>query len=364
VPLKDEFNRVRGAVGAFVDISERKRAETILHRYELLAHHTRDIILFVRRADGRILEANAAAVSAYGYTREELLTRTVHELRWGGDSSLMQAQMADADRAGILFETQHRRRDGSPFPVEVSSRGMTIAGERVLLSVIRDISERTRAEQSLRDSERRTTAVLNAVTESIFLMDRDTRVLLANATATARLGLAADVVGRTMHELLPGPLADSRRRRFDEAVRTGEPVQFEDERAGLYFHHTFYPVRDETGRVSGVAMFSRDNTARRNAEAEVDRLTGQLRTRVSELERLLALTPVGVAIAEDPQCQVMRANAELQRLLGVPADANVSVTAPVRPPWRICRDGRELPRDQLPFQRCAGLGVDVAPEEC
>src|ERR671912_1005739 len=81
VPLRDELGRVRGGVGAFLDITERKRAEAVLHRYELLAHHARDIMLFVRRADGRIVEANAAAERAYGYTREELLSRTIHDLR-------------------------------------------------------------------------------------------------------------------------------------------------------------------------------------------------------------------------------------------------------------------------------------------
>ena len=115
------------------------------------------------------------------------------------------------------------------------------------------------------------------------------------------LGLRPEeIVGRTMHDLLPAPVAESRRSRFDEVVRTGEPVQFEDERADMVYHHTLYPVRDPDGHVSGVAVFSRDHTARHRAEAEVERLNAQLRTRVTELERLLALTPVGVAIAEDP----------------------------------------------------------------
>ena len=116
VPLRDEFGRVRGGVGAFLDITERKRAEAVLQRYELLAHHARDIVLFIRRADGRILEANAAAERAYGYTREELLARTIHALRPAADGAATQAQMADADRAGILFEAHHQRRDGSLFP--------------------------------------------------------------------------------------------------------------------------------------------------------------------------------------------------------------------------------------------------------
>jgi PAS domain S-box-containing protein len=204
VPLRDEFGRVRGAVGAFVDITERKRTEATLHRYELLARHTRDIVLFIRRADGRILEANAAAESAYGLTRDELVARTIHDLRFPDDAPSTPAQMAEADAVGLLFEAHHQRRDGSPFAVEVSSRGMTIGGERLLLSVIRDITERRRAEQSLRESERRTTAVLNAVSESIWLLDPDTRVLLASATASARLGRSTpDVLGRTMNELLP-----------------------------------------------------------------------------------------------------------------------------------------------------------------
>jgi PAS domain S-box-containing protein len=365
VPLRDESGRAHGAVGAFVDITERKRAEDVLHRYELLARHTRDIVLFIRRADGRILEANAAASSAYGYTREELLRLTIHDLRSSDDVPVTQAQMAAADATGTLFEAQHRRRNGSSFPVEVSSRGMSLGTERVLLSVIRDITERARAQQTLRESERRTTAVLDAVTESIWLLDRETRALLANATATGRLGLTpTDVAGRTMHDLLPPPLADARRRHFDEVIRTGEPVKFEDERAGMVYHHTFYPVREADGSVSSVAVFSRDHTARKRAEAEVERLNAQLRARVTELERLLALTPVGVAIADDPECRVMRANAALQRLLGVPASTNISVTAPVRPPWRICRDGRELSGEDLPFHRCAAHAVDVAPEEC
>jgi PAS domain S-box-containing protein len=365
VPLRDEFGRVRGGVGAFLDITERKRAEAVLHRYELLAHHARDIMLFIRRGDGRIVEANAAAERAYGYTREELLARTIHDLRPAEDAGAAQALMADADVAGILFEARHRRQDGSLFPVEVSSRGMTVGGDRVLVSVIRDITERSQAEQSLRESERRTLAVLNAVTESIWLLDRDGRVLLASATAAERVGVRpGEAVGRLLYDLLPAGVAASRRRHFDEVIRTGEPVQFEDERAGLVFHHTLYPVRDGDGRVSGVAVFSRDHTARHRAEAQVERLNAQLRTRVTELERLLALTPVGVAIAEDPQCRVMRANAALQRLLGVPPETNISVTAPVRPPWRICRDGRALSEDELPLQRCAAHMIDVPPEEC
>jgi PAS domain S-box-containing protein len=135
------------------DISGIKRAEEGLLRYKILAHNSRDIVLFVMRDNGRILEANDAAIDAYGYNHEELLELTVKDLRSPESVAMADTQLAEADAHGILFETVHRRKDGSSFPVEVSSKGATINGTRTLVSVIRDITERRRAEDALRESE-------------------------------------------------------------------------------------------------------------------------------------------------------------------------------------------------------------------
>ncbi|HUW61685.1 MAG TPA: PAS domain S-box protein [Candidatus Bathyarchaeia archaeon] len=132
----------------FLDVTRRKQAEEVLQRYELLAANSRDIILFMRRDDGRILEANAAAIRAYGYSREELLEMMGRDLWSDRDRDAVEAQMAKAGATGILFETFHKRKDGSIFPVEVSSHGEIIAGIR-----IRDITERQEAEKALRESQ-------------------------------------------------------------------------------------------------------------------------------------------------------------------------------------------------------------------
>ena len=132
------------------DITERKRAEEALRRFELISQHSRDIILFMGYKDGRILEANAAALQAYGYSRDELLALTIQDLRAPDTYNLTANQMAQADAGGILFETVHRRKDGSTFPVEVSSQGATIGGVRTLISIIRDITERRHSQEALR----------------------------------------------------------------------------------------------------------------------------------------------------------------------------------------------------------------------
>jgi PAS domain S-box-containing protein len=136
-----------------------RRAE---RRYELLAEHTRDIILFVRRDDGRILDANVAATAAYGWTADELRARTIYDVRAPGAPPLTAAQLAAADAGGVRFELAHRRRDGSTFPVEVSAQGATLDGERVLVSVVRDATERRATEEALRESEERLALAIEA----------------------------------------------------------------------------------------------------------------------------------------------------------------------------------------------------------
>ena len=118
-----------------------------LERYRVLAETTRDIILFVRRDDGRILEANKAAIAAYGYTHDELLEMNIRELRSPEEFSEMEEQIKQADAGWIMFEARHIRKDGSLFPVEVNSSGTTIKEERLLCSVVRDITKRKQDEE-------------------------------------------------------------------------------------------------------------------------------------------------------------------------------------------------------------------------
>lgn len=145
--------------------TDRQTAETTLARYRCLAEQARDIVLFVRR-DGRILEANRAAVQAYGYALEELGALSIQDLRAPKTQALTAEQMAEADGAGILFETVHRRKDGTTFPVEVSSRGADLGGDRVLLSIVRDITARKAVETALHRYARQLEA-LRATTADI-----------------------------------------------------------------------------------------------------------------------------------------------------------------------------------------------------
>jgi len=138
-----------------------------------------------------------------------------------------------------------------------------------------DVTEHVRSEAALRESEAILRGILNATSESIWLFSVDGVALAANQTALARWGGPPDqILGRRLLDLLPQEMARSRAARLQEVARTGQPVQFEDVRAGIHFEHTFFPVPGADGRVGRVAVFSRDVTAQRRAEAalrEADR---------------------------------------------------------------------------------------------
>ncbi|HYG57097.1 MAG TPA: EAL domain-containing protein [Symbiobacteriaceae bacterium] len=146
-PLRDQNGEVAGIVSIVADISNQRQAEKALNRYRLLADHTREIVLFLRLADGRIMDANKAAVEAYGYSFEQLCNLTIWDLRRTASQADVSQLMQRAFNSGIIHESCHTRQDGSSFPVEVSSTGAMIDGEPVLVSIIRDITERRRREQ-------------------------------------------------------------------------------------------------------------------------------------------------------------------------------------------------------------------------
>jgi len=141
---------------------ERKKVEALLQRYKLIFENARDIILYMH-PNGQIIDANSKACQVYGYDRDELLSLSVLDLRAPEMRSTAIPQLDEANFGGILFETLHCCKDGSIFPVEVSSEGITIDNSRYILSIVRDISQRKKTEESLIRISRALDSASNAI---------------------------------------------------------------------------------------------------------------------------------------------------------------------------------------------------------
>ncbi|MEO7538533.1 MAG: PAS domain S-box protein, partial [Pyrinomonadaceae bacterium] len=171
VPLKDLEGRFQGFGGVAMDITDRVAAEEISARYRLLAERSSDVIWFTR-PNGHFYDVNKAAVETYGYSRDEFLTMNVRDVRHRSTHSILDNQLADANNEGVSFETLHVRKDGTSFPVEVKANATDFGGQRLIMSIVRDVTERKQHETALRESEERRQLAQEAGNVGIFDWDR------------------------------------------------------------------------------------------------------------------------------------------------------------------------------------------------
>jgi PAS domain S-box-containing protein len=144
---RDEIAVLDAALHDFV--VDQELHERQLRRYRLLADVTEDIILFVDRTDLTVVEANAAALAAYGYERAAFIGKPFAMIRAPGNA-LDAETIARADTpAGLSIEGMHQRSDGATFPVEVHARTAEVDGRHTIIGTVRDISERRRTAEQL-----------------------------------------------------------------------------------------------------------------------------------------------------------------------------------------------------------------------
>jgi PAS domain S-box-containing protein len=152
-PLIDAHGDVYGAVANFRDITKRKEMEQALRnseqRYRTLFDYAGDAI-FVHDLEGHFLDVNPVACARLGYSREELLEMTPMDIDAPEDATRVPERMQKiTQEKHIVFEGRHRRRDGTTFPVEVSSRYIEYDGQPAILSTARDITERKEAARQI-----------------------------------------------------------------------------------------------------------------------------------------------------------------------------------------------------------------------
>ena len=149
------FNRttagnLRQIIGVVQDITTHKQSQIAMRLAQLALDHAGDGI-FWTNSNGHLMYGNHAACASMGYTADELLTLQISDLdrtlsldRWAEIWKLLQ------QRGALTFETQHWRKDGSTFPVEISASYITFDGSEYAYGFVRDITERKQQEQDLR----------------------------------------------------------------------------------------------------------------------------------------------------------------------------------------------------------------------
>lgn len=255
-------------------IENLQRTESKLRHYQLLTQHSRDIVLFVSE-NGQILEANTAAVFAYGYPYEALLSLKLHDLQASETWQSLEDHIAQTVDQSVSLTTIHRRQDGSTFPVEISFQREVIDDKKVLLSVIQNISDRIRSEVERQQSEEMLRQLAENIDEVFWVCSVARDRILYISPAYEKIW------GRTCNSLYDQPnswfkavhpedcdrlatlITESSYQDWEVEYRVVRP-----DGSVRWIHDRGFPIRNKAGEVYRITGIAEDITERKRVEEE------------------------------------------------------------------------------------------------
>ncbi|HEX4883443.1 MAG TPA: PAS domain S-box protein [Casimicrobiaceae bacterium] len=284
------------------DVTERKRIEAAARageeQYRAIFNASVDGMA-LWNAQGRIVDVNPAFLDMHGFDRAEIED---------GDCALFLPDDAldpcmRLVRAALAGERAHgehvtRRKDGTLRNMEIRAAPITYHGERHALWLVRDITERKRADAALQASESQYRAIFNAWADALVLRDADFRIVDVNATYERFTGRRREDVLGIDRVIANPPGVDERVRALHGRVLRGEPIQFETQ-----LLHVDGSCRDLELRgvpiwhqgKAHVLYIGRDVTARKEADAQRMALEAQLR----QAQKMEAIGQLTGGIAHD-----------------------------------------------------------------
>ena len=305
-PLRAEDGRIEGVLGVAVETTERKRGERAEAELAGLVQASGDAIIG-RGLDGTILSWNPAAHRVYGYLAEEVVGKHISLLVPPDRlDELTEVDTRVARGETVSFETERVRKGGTRIMVSLSVSPVRDASGRIVSAsmVVRDITGQKMAENALRESEARKSAILESALDCVITIDHECLILEFNQAAERTFGYRrAEVIGRDMAEvLIPQHLRKAHRDGFRRHLTTGETAILNQriETSALRADGTTFPVELAVVRAdhNGTPVFSahlRDITDRKRAEAQIahlayhDKLTGLPNRAMFEEHMQLAL---------------------------------------------------------------------------
>ncbi len=238
--------------------------------------------MFIHDLKGRFLDVNRCACESLGYSRDELLGMTVFDVDVKYPTIEHFKDSWDPLNAGerVTLEGLHKRKDGALFPVEVHIGILEVEGDRrSILSLARDITQRKRAEEALKESEIKYRAMMKAIKDTVFICSKDYRIEYMNPAMIKRIG--RDAVGELCFEALHEreeicPWCNQ------GIIQRGKDCQWEvtSPKNGRSFYISSSPVYNIDGTVSKISI-SRDIS-------KIKRVEEELRRHRNHLEELVA----------------------------------------------------------------------------
>jgi PAS domain S-box-containing protein len=296
------------------EIADRKQAEEALRQseenYRQLFEMESDALFLVEKASGRILDVNTSAVALYGYDKEELLELCDADL---SVDPVPNGKSIDQSLGPILVRL-HRKKNGAVFPVEITASHFDYQGQKVHLAAIRDISDRKRAEETLRESEERFRTIFENSSDGILVVDDETKkVFFGNETMCRMLDYDLEQLKSLAFQAIYPPedwpqIAEKLEKLMNKEIAVSREIPVRRKDGGLLYTDISAAAITINNK-NYVSAFFRDITERKQAEEERRRLDAQM-LQTQKLESLGVLAG-GIAHDFNNMLMVVMGNADL-----------------------------------------------------
>ena len=256
----------------------------------------------------QFLDVNAAAITHYGYVRDEFLQLRVSDLN-------PPPAAAPLDQAGYV---QHRTRDGRIISVEIISRSLTFDGRAAQLVSVIDIGERLTAQAAQRTSEARLASVIASAMDAVISIDTEQRIILFNRAAETMFRCRADqAIGQSLDRFIPDRFRAAHREhihRFGDIGITSRSMGQLNPLSGVRADGEEFPIEASISQVGSgdqkiYTVILRDITTRQQAEEA-------LRESHARLQRVLEVETVGVMFWDLATGHMTDANDAFLNLMG------------------------------------------------
>jgi len=181
-------------------------ANTYAGMFERLFENSLNELYIYHPNNLKFAAVNRSARKNLGYTIEELSTMTPLDLKPEFNLESFQKllnPLVSGEQEQVLFNTVHRRKDGSLYPVEINLQLFDYRGEKLCLALVSDLTERKMMEEGLQEKEATLSAIMNSVRDAIAILDSQGNVAFWNPAAEQLFGYSREeILGKELHRLL------------------------------------------------------------------------------------------------------------------------------------------------------------------